>query len=339
MLISVIVAVYNVDKYLKKCVDSILAQTYRELEIILVDDGSTDTSGVMCDEYMGRDERIRVIHRPNGGLSAARNTGIEAAAGEYIAFVDGDDWLEPEMYAVLAEAVKSNRAQLAACRYRRVYPNVVEDGSTGTVTVFRRPYEMLLQQLKEDESYLIQHAAWNKLYHRSLLEKERFPEGKWYEDVVFSAKVLSRVSCGVYIDTAGYDYVCAREGSIMNAGLTERMFSDLIPAYVEKEAFLKSLENPELAATHRYYFYKRVLWLYRELYQKRNRGLRYHAKELVALIRERKDTFPQVYAIEDARKTERWKTKLFVFSPLLFRFLMRVNDAWILPMRLKRLQK
>ncbi len=96
---------------------------------------------------------------------------------------------------------------------------------------------MLLQYLKEDEAYLIQHAAWNKLYKRELLGEERFPEGEWYEDVVFSAHILSRVHTGVYVDTAFYNYVCEREGSIMNAGLTERVFTDRIPAYLKKKHF------------------------------------------------------------------------------------------------------
>lgn len=339
MLISVIVAVYNIEKYLSRCIDSILAQTYKELEILLVDDGSTDSSGKICDVYAEKDSRIHVIHRENGGLSAARNTGIDQATGEYIAFVDGDDWLEPIMYQTLIDAAINNEAQLTACRYRRVFPDCIRDGSTGKITVFREPYSMLVQQLKEDEAYMIQHAAWNKLYHRSLLENLRFPEGKWFEDIVFSAKVLSKITCGVYVDTAGYNYVCVREGSIMNAGLTERQFTDLIPAVLEKEAFLETLADPEPLATHRYHFYKWLLLCYRGLYRKENRGLRYHAKELVSLIKSRKDTLPSVYAIEDAQKTDEWKVRLFLVSPRLFRWIMAVNDALILPIRLKGLKK
>lgn len=339
MLISVIVAIYNIEKYLVRCIDSIMAQTYRNLEILLIDDGSTDESGKICDAYAKQDKRIHVIHRKNGGLSAARNTGIERARGEYIAFVDGDDWLEPQMYESLLKAVIDNNAQLAVCRYRQVYPDVIKDGSTGKITVYNEPYKMLLQQLIEDEAYLIQHAAWNKLYHRDLLEELRFPEGKWFEDIVFSAKVLSKVTCGVYVDVAGYNYVCVREGSIMNTGLTERQFSDMIPAYIEKETFLASLEDPELVETHRYYFYKRLLYFYRELYKKENRALRYHAKELVNLLRQRKNTFPAVYALEIARRTEKWKVKLFLWSPTVFRWIMVANDALILPLRLKGLKK
>ena len=97
-LISVIVPVYNVEQYLPKCIDSILAQTYENLEIILVEDGTKDSSGVICDEYAAKDARIRVIHKENGGLSSARNAGMEIARGEYFGFVDSDDWIEPEMY-------------------------------------------------------------------------------------------------------------------------------------------------------------------------------------------------------------------------------------------------
>lgn len=269
MLISVIVAVYNIEEYIARCIESIQKQSYQELEIILVDDGSTDTSGRICEEYAAIDDRIKVIHRENGGLSAARNTGIEAACGEYIAFVDGDDWIEPSMYEVMAEQAQQYQADLVVCRYRCVYKNGCKDDSTGNVTVYRKPLEMLIQYLKEDECFLIQRTAWNKLYHRSLLGEERFPVGKWYEDAVFSAKMVGGAKCGVYVDTAFYNYVCEREGSIMNAGMTERIFTDMIPAFLDKEIFLSQFDNKEPVLIHQYYFYKRLLLYYREIYLKK----------------------------------------------------------------------
>ena len=110
-LVSVIVAVYNIEEYLPRCVDSILAQTYRNLEIILVDDGSKDQSGSICDSYAEKDRRIKVIHKKNGGLSDARNAGMDAATGEYIGFVDGDDWIEPDMYRAMYFACEKEKAQ------------------------------------------------------------------------------------------------------------------------------------------------------------------------------------------------------------------------------------
>ena len=111
-MISVIVPVYNVESYLARCVDSILTQTYQNLEVILVDDGSKDNSGVICDDYARRDSRVNVIHKENGGLSSARNAGIEAAGGEYLAFVDSDDWIEPDAYERLLSAMQKHAAKL-----------------------------------------------------------------------------------------------------------------------------------------------------------------------------------------------------------------------------------
>ena len=199
--------------------------------------------------------------------------------------------------------------------------------------------EAELRDMLVDEAFLIQHAAWNKLYHRDLLGEDRFPEGKWYEDIVFSAKILSRVKTGIYLDNALYNYVCEREDSIMNAGMTERIFTDRIPAYLEKEAFLAGLESEEPVCIHRYYFYKRLLVFYRDIYKRENKALRRYKKYLIELVRERRNTFAKVYQIDIAAKTEEIKIKLFVFSPFLFRMFMAVNDTLILPHRLKRMEK
>ena len=121
-LISIIVPVYNVEKYLKKCVDSIVNQTYKNLEIILVDDGATDNSGKICDELVELDNRIKVYHKKNGGLSDARNYGVERATGDYIGFVDSDDYIDAEMYEKLYEAIKKENVDVAECNLKIVYP-------------------------------------------------------------------------------------------------------------------------------------------------------------------------------------------------------------------------
>lgn len=339
MLISIIVAVYNIEKYIAKCITSIQNQTYQNLQIILVDDGSTDTSGQICDDFAKQDKRIQVIHRQNGGLSAARNTGMEVAVGDYITFVDGDDWIEPAMYESMASEAVLHHADLVACRYRCIYRDYVKDGSTGTVSVFYEPLEMLIQYLKEDEKYLIQHAAWNKLYHKALLMEERFPVGEWYEDIVFSARVLSKVRCGVYIDTAFYNYVCEREESIMNAGMTKRIFTDRIPAYLKKEQFLSQLDSKEPVTIHRYYFYKRMLLFYRELYQKENKSLRSYHTLIRKILKERQGTFHDVFTLDIASRSDQLKMKIFIISPFLFRILMNFNDKIILPVKLRRDEK
>ena len=158
--LSIVVAVYNIEQYLHKCVESLLAQTYSNLEIILVDDGATDGSGTICDDYAEKDSRVHVIHKTNGGLSDARNVGIEAATGTYLAFVDGDDWVDTDMYMCLIQELERTQSDIAVCRYRQIYRDATFDQSTGKVFVFEGK-EALRAMLQEDEAIQIQNAAWN----------------------------------------------------------------------------------------------------------------------------------------------------------------------------------
>ena len=172
-LISVIVTVYNIREYLPKAVDSILSSTYQNLEVLLIDDGSTDGSERICDEYAKKDGRVRVVHQRNGGAYSARNTGLLEAKGDYLTFVDGDDWIEPQMYETLLAAMMEQDADLAVCRYRKIYENRRVDLSTPMAAVFEGQ-ELLAKYLEEDEAWLIQTAVWNKLWKRSLSDGLRF---------------------------------------------------------------------------------------------------------------------------------------------------------------------
>ena len=131
--VSVIIPVYNVEKYLKECIQSVLRQTYKNLEIILVDDGSKDNSGNICDEYAKRDERIKVIHKKNGGLSDARNAGIDICTGEYIAFLDSDDFIEEDMYEFLVKNLEKAKADISICQVYYVYKNAKQTTHTPNV--------------------------------------------------------------------------------------------------------------------------------------------------------------------------------------------------------------
>lgn len=338
-MLSVIVAVYNIDKYISKCIESILQQAYEDMEILLIDDGSTDNSGRICDEYAEKDARIKVVHQKNSGLSAARNTGLGIAKGRYLAFVDGDDWIEKEMYAEMIRYAELYGADLVACRNKRIYPEEIVDGSTGKVIVYKSPFEMLTQCLKNEEEVLIQQAAWNKLYTREILQNERFPEGKWYEDVAFSARILSRVKVGVYVDKALYNYVCVREGSIMNYGITMRTFTDWIPAYREREEYLETLPDKTPLNLHRYFFCKRLLELYREVCSSPDKEIKREQKLIVRTLKEEFFHFNEIYSVDIARKTERVKMRMFACSPVLYRCFMELNDRFILPYRVRRLEE
>lgn len=225
-LISVIVAVYNIREYLAQCVDSLVSQSYNELEILLVDDGSTDGSGALCDEWAARDGRVKALHRPNGGLSAARNTGLENASGEYVAFVDGDDRVDREMYRCLMETALEFSADV-------VMSGIVAQEQTG------RSYEVFKNSFCERQtidkgtvmSLLVSEreistSACNKLFKRRLFEHIRFPEGRIYEDKAVMHEVLH--SCEtIAIDKRAIYYYQLRQNSISKALFSEKNFDQL----------------------------------------------------------------------------------------------------------------
>lgn len=201
-LISVIVPIYKAELYLRKCVDSILAQTYQNLEIILVDDGSPDGCGAICDEYAKKDSRIRVVHQENGGVSAARNAGLEAASGEYIGFVDPDDWIAPDMYQCLYRGLEEYRADIAVCEYYNCWSRKCSGAHRPSVKIYKGREGMEALLSLEVGNYL-----WNKLFKRELWTPDiRFPDGKLFEDVRTIYKVVQKCQTMVTIPEAKYYY-------------------------------------------------------------------------------------------------------------------------------------
>lgn len=221
--ISVIVPVYKVEDFLHRCVQSILSQTHKDLEVILVDDGSPDGCPAICDAYAEKDPRVKVIHKQNGGLSDARNAGLDIATGEYIGFVDSDDLIEPDMYAVLLAALEQQGADMAICNY----VPVDEQNNTGPQALAGLPLgegvlsrDQLLEKLGRES---LMHAgyvtAWSKLYKRSLFEGLRFPKGRVHEDEFTVHHIAARCSRIATVASPLYRYV-QRAGSIMNNGVT-----------------------------------------------------------------------------------------------------------------------
>ncbi len=237
--ISIIVPVYNVEKYLRRCVDSLLNQTYRNLEIILVNDGSTDSSLQICNEYAQKDARIVVLNKPNGGLSSARNAGLEAATGDYIGFVDSDDYVGVEMYARLLAAITDDTS-IANVMLVRSF----ENGKFGKSSVPRTtdqdisPKEYLRDLLlhKGDTS------VCTKLFPRALIGKERFVEGTLNEDLLFVTALLERLSVIHFVGFVGY-YYFVRGGSISN-GYGKAVIDMVQNSLVVKERTLRLF--PEL---------------------------------------------------------------------------------------------
>lgn len=227
-LLSVIIPVYNVETFVAQCVESVIAQTYDNLEIILVDDGSTDRSGVICDEFAARDRRIRVIHKVNGGLSDARNAGIEVAAGQYLGFVDSDDWIEPNMYELLYNACAGNEADLSVCGLFRDYKDrAISCPNKKAVLSSSEAMRALIEG--ED----LHDHAWSKLYRRSLFDGVRYPVRQLYEDVRTTYKLVSKANKVVMIPECLYHYR-QRKGSIVrknnniNTFQLENAFEEMI---------------------------------------------------------------------------------------------------------------
>lgn len=331
-LISVIVAAYNIEDYIERGVTSILKQTYRNLEIILVDDGSTDRSGSICDKMAQNDKRVITIHKENGGPADARNAGIAVAKGSYIGFVDGDDWIDEDMYEKMLAALSEQQADIAICRYRQVHKDFTEDQSVNRVIVFEGQ-EALQYYVEERKEYDIQNAAWNKLYRREILENVSFPAGKWYEDIMFATAALSRASRCVYLDTACYNYIIDREGSIMNTQINPRTFTDQIPAYREKTRFLQELGRQDLADVHDYFFYKRLLLFYNQLKRSKLTDKKKYLQEIREIIYENKGNYDRVYQCSIANPNEKKKMDLFLKSPKLYWGVMVLNEAVILPLK------
>ena len=191
-LISVIVPVYKVEKYLDRCVQSIVDQTYSNLEIILVDDGSPDNCGAMCDAWAEKDSRIKVIHKENGGGAQARNAGLDCATGEYIGFVDSDDYILPEMYEVLLGVLHSFDSEIAECGYCTFEADeiITGDAAENTVRVFDTE-QALFENIRDK---ICRQLVWNKLYSRSVLEDVRFVEGKLIDDEFFTYRALGNAA-------------------------------------------------------------------------------------------------------------------------------------------------
>ena len=202
-LISVIIPVYNVEEYLCRCVDSVLDQTYRNTEILLVDDGSPDNCPAICDEYARQDARVRVLHQENKGLSGARNAGIDVAKGQWLAFVDSDDYLAPDFLERLLEACERTGSDLSVCRWEYVRGEKIPEHGTGETRVYTGR-EMLANLYLPDGAYFV--VAWNKLYRRELFEEIRYPLGRIHEDEATTYRIYDKVRKAAYVDRSLYGY-------------------------------------------------------------------------------------------------------------------------------------
>jgi glycosyltransferase involved in cell wall biosynthesis len=217
--ISVIVPVYNVEKYLPKCIESILDQTYKNFELILIDDGSTDRSGEICDDYKTKDGRIVVLHKQNGGLSEARNHGIELAKSEYLTFVDSDDYMKLDFLEYLLALREKYSADLVIARNILIYEN-------GKILKEKLDFDLKEGACSKKALYkyfLLNRgfAAHGKLYKKNIFDKIHYPIGSLYEDIAILHKIIESANVIVFGEKKGYYYL-QRKGSIIHSSMTEK---------------------------------------------------------------------------------------------------------------------
>ncbi len=254
--VSVIVPVYNMEKYLERCVDSILAQTYTNLEVILVDDGSKDSSPVICDKYAERDSRVKVVHKKNGGLSSARNAGLDVASGDYIGFVDSDDFVSSQMYQLLAERLDNSDCEIANVMYIRVDDN-------GNTTPSKVPHntdkEIPAQQfIKELMLHTGDVSVWSKLFKKEIFDNLRFPEEKLNEDLIFMLGAFCKITRVAFVAQVGYFYF-TRSDSI-SSGYGKSVIDMVGNSLVAKE--IVDTAHPELKKeAERFALYQHMAYL------------------------------------------------------------------------------
>lgn len=231
--ISIIVPVYNVEKYLERCINSILNQVFTDLELILINDGSTDNSGIICDRYSKIDNRVKVIHKDNGGQADARNIGINFSKGDYIGFVDSDDEIDRYMYKILYDMSIKYSADISTCKLE-----TIEEGKevnriyTESVTIYTNKEAIKVTY----DGGLSGYSPCNKLYKRRLFENIKFPVGRIYEDASVLYKLYMNSNKVVFIDKALYKYI-RREGSTTNRPFSDKRL-DIVHMFNEKYEYM-----------------------------------------------------------------------------------------------------
>lgn len=261
-LISIIIPIFNVEQYLAKCIDSIINQTYENIEIILVDDGSPDNCPKICDDYSKKDKRIIVLHKLNGGLSDARNAGIDKANGEYIGFVDSDDWVEQDMYETLVNLILLVDADIAECGISFHFKNFITKSLESKITVCEK---LKTLECFLDRSIDIKGSVCNKLYNRKIIDKIRFPVGKLHEDAFFTYKALYYSKKYIRTESCKYNYLQERVGSIMSEKVKPINILTVIEAFEERNDFLLNNNEEILYLKSKAYYYGTLLSEYKKL--------------------------------------------------------------------------
>jgi len=281
-LISIIIPVYKVEKYLEKCIESVLKQTYTNLQIILVDDGSPDNCGKICDEYAKKDSRIEVIHKANGGLSDARNVGISKAKGRYIGFVDSDDYIKEDMYEILLNLIKKYDADVSICNLYDVIDGneCIRNKENGI-----REYSRIdiLKEILLDKN--IQSYAWNKLYKKELFDEIKYPIGKKYEDIGTTFYLFEK--CNKIVVTSEPEYYYLKRADSLVNNVTESTILDYTEIIIQRYLYIKQ-NIKELRKYNNYYLAKTLITAHNDIENLENisEGMQQRYKKLYELVLE-----------------------------------------------------
>ena len=314
LLISVIIPAYNIEKYIDRCLESVCKQTYENLEIIVVDDGSKDNTGKILDQYAKRDKRILVIHKQNAGVSAARNTGLEYAKGEYIGFVDGDDIIDDDMYELLLNNALKYEADISHCGYKMVFPNRVDYYyNTGEVRV-QDNYQGIYDLIKADK---VEPGLCNKLYQRALLEGECLNDSiRINEDLLFNYQLFKKSKKAVFEDLPKYHYMVR-----VNSASTSRVNEHKLKDPIKVIQFMMQQETGEIYQL----LEKRYMYLLEKVSVMKNIE---HDANLLKYQRERKSELKQLLKRGELKaiysKKEMLQLKLASSSPQIYQVLHEV---------------
>lgn len=239
--VSVVIPVYNVEKYLPDCLDTVLGQSYKNIEVLVVDDGATDNSGIICDQYAQQDNRIRVFHKKNGGLSDARNYALDYITGDYIAFIDSDDYVNEQYIEVLLNNALANGADISICNYKTVEegaPAPVDYVRDNTIRLYNK--EESMNQVLHGE-YIMQFCvAWCKIYKKEIFKDIRYPFARKFEDVAIAHLCYALSKKVVYSEAQLYYYL-NRAGSIKNSGRFKD--TDVVKSALDRLEFFENYEN------------------------------------------------------------------------------------------------
>ncbi len=309
-LVSVIVPVFNVENFIDVCVESLIKQSYSNIEIILVDDGSTDSSAMLCDKWATVDTRIKVIHQANGGLSAARNTGLNHAAGEYICFVDSDDFVQKDYVKCMVDAIEDTGAEVAFCDVATSRWPVLVSPITSNRILDAAECRRWLDNLISRE-YALMVVSWNKLYKKELFVNNRFEEGRLHEDEFMINKLIFSIEKMVYVPLEEYVYRMNSSGITGKENEYNIAHLDAIDAYADRIDV--SLENNDIGFAK--ITLRNTLYKLADYYFKMEE---HHHNTIKSKMRNVLDKYSEIVTTR-----QKFKYELFMLSPTVFKLIFR----------------